>query len=359
MIKKVRNQQTLSLIISIIYILIISYYFLNKIHILNITTFGLFNFTTPLLIYLCTPSIIIFLIVIHLKKNTNNSYSYRYLQNIISTLNISHNDKEKAETNYKTYMNTIIYFKNILICLIISTVYIAFYLLDTTYISTSFLFVVILAIYVIIFLSIQVITLRLYSKYYINIIDDQPYTFIYSSYLLQSQFRGTINKCILIYKMNISVALSHLGEYEDAYEYLKIIWNENKNKVNKMTMLIINYNSYTFNQRLHKYDQAAVYKQEALKIINSMSKKAQTKKDINLVLNNIKIEDMFMNKQWQNIVDFINTNNFNMKKVYYQFMLYNAYYHLGDNRADEIYENYKNHILFNKLIEIEMDECIR
>lgn len=126
-----------------------------------------------------------------------------------------------------------------------------------------------------------------------------------------------------------------------------------------MTMLIINYNSYTFNQRLHKYDQAAVYKQEALKIINSMSKKAQTKKDINLVLNNIKIEDMFMNKQWQNIVDFINTNNFNMKKVYYQFMLYNAYYHLGDNRADEIYENYKNHILFNKLIEIEMDECIR
>ena len=66
-----------------------------------------------------------------------------------------------------------------------------------------------------------------------------------------------------------------------------------------------------------------------------------------------------MNKQWQNIVDFINTNNFNMKKVYYQFMLYNAYYHLGDNRADEIYENYKNHILFNKLIEIEMDECIR
>ena len=354
MIKKVKQQQLLIFILSIFYILFLSFFLLYKVHVYNTMTFYLFDFITPLFIYILTPVMISFLTYVHFKKNNNNTASYQYITNNIDKINIPDIDRQNGEKNYHKYILGQTLVKYICICLVVTVGYFYIYFSDIYYIfEDSFYTILLIIVFIIILLAILIFNIKQYQKYYINIIDTYPYQFIYSSYLLLTQHRGSINECQMIYKMNISAALSHIAEYQYAYEYLKSIWNERYKKVNKETLLIINYNSYYFNMRLHNYGQADIYKQETLNIFNSLSKKQVNQKNISMIPDNIQIEELYQNKQWNDIIEYINNHNLDMNKEYYHAMLYISYHHLNDDKANDIYDLHKDHIIFKKLIEQE------
>lgn len=360
--KKIRLYQWISYFIFICTSTMIGLYFIDRSK--EYMSLYFEDFMTPLVAIVVLIVVGIMFLIQNFKYTNKHMNSFHYLQKeVIPYLMISEEEHQKAIKLYEKYMLKAYIFHALTKILGLTVCFIAVFIIDLlifVYDSSVLLLIIDVVVWFILMFLLLILLNKIldksYEKYVITILDENSRIFIDISYMFLCNDLASL-PCPFTYKMNIVSGLSRIGEYEYANIYMKQLWREEKVSTRRgITQIIYYFNCYIFSIRLHLGDSDEYRNMiEHILVTHPRLTKATS---VDFVLKRIEIEEAFLHEDFQCVIKMI--KEFQMKRdkqkisVYYDYMLYSAYKHLNDDiNADKYYNRSKDHILFQKLVELE------